>query len=105
MNKLADAVKIQIMDKEYLVTCPEEERDELLASAEHLSNKMSEIRSSGRVVGIDRIAVMAGLNLAHEALRSGSLDGAHTQSTVKRLETLNSRIEETLSRHGKKVVN
>jgi len=105
MNKQADAIKIQIMEKEYLVTCPDEERDELIASAEHLSARMSEIRSSGKIIGIDRIAVMAGLNLAHEAIRSGSLDGAHTQSTVKRLETLNSRIEETLARHTKNVLN
>jgi cell division protein ZapA len=105
MNKQTDAIKIQIMDKEYLVTCPDEERDELIASAEHLSTKMSEIRSSGKVVGIDRIAVMAGLNLAHEAIRSGYLDTEHTQSTANRLEKLNARIEETLAKHGKKVLN
>jgi len=105
MSKQADAIKIQIMDKEYLVTCPDEERAELVASAEHLSAKMSEIRSSGKVVGIDRIAVMAGLNLAHEAICSGGLAGAHTQSTMQRLESLNSRIEETLARQSKNVVN
>ena len=54
--------------------------------AQHLSAKMSEIRSSGKVVGIDRIAVMAGLNLAHEAIRSGYLDNEHTQSIASRLE-------------------
>ena len=70
MSKGSNAVKIQIMDKEYLVSCTDEER-RTDASAKHLSDKMSEIRSSGKVVGVDRIAVMAGLNMAHEAIKSG----------------------------------
>jgi cell division protein ZapA len=105
MNKQSDAIKIQIMDKEYLVTCADDERAELVACAQHLSAKMSEIRSSGKVVGVDRIAVMAGLNLAHEAIRSGYLDNEHTQSIASRLEKLNSQIEETLVKYRKKVLN
>lgn len=99
MSKQDDAVKIQIMDKEYLVTCSDDERDELVASAKALSAKMSEIRSSGKVVGIDRIAVMAGLNLAHEAIKSGCLDGENTQSMANRIGTLNAQIEKTLAKH------
>ncbi len=68
MSKADNAVKIKILDKEYLVSCPDDEREALEASVKHLSQKMSEIRSSGKVVGIDRIAVMAGLNLAHESI-------------------------------------
>ncbi len=105
MSKDSNAVKIQIMDKEYLVTCADEERAELVASAKHLSAKMSEIRSSGKIVGIDRIAVMAGLNMAHEAIKSGCLDGEHSRSTASRLETLNSRIEETLAKHRNSELN
>jgi cell division protein ZapA len=105
MNKESDAVKIQILDKEYLVTCQEDEREELIASAKHLSNKMAEIRSSGKVVGIDRIAVMAGLNLAHDAVKSGGLGGEHLQSTVNRLSELNSRLEETLTKYRKNELN
>ena len=96
MSKESDAVKIQIMDKEYQVTCPDEERDELIASAEYLGARMKEISRSGKVLGVDRIAVMAGLNLAHEAIKSGCLDGEHSQSTANRLSKLNSQIEDTL---------
>ena len=99
MSDSGNAVKIQIMDKEYLVTCSDDERDELVASAKALSAKMSEIRSSGKVVGIDRIAVMAGLNLAHEAIKSGCLDGDNTQSTANRIGALNAQIEKTLAKH------
>jgi cell division protein ZapA len=105
MSKESDAVTIQIMDKEYRVTCPEEEREELVASANHLSAKMSEIRSSGKVIGVDRIAVMAGLNLAHEAIKSGFLDSEHSQSTANRLNKLNSQIEETLVNYRNKELN
>ena len=105
MSKESEAVKIQILDKEYLVTCSDEERPELVASAKHLSTKMSEIRSSGKVVGIDRIAVMAGLNMAHEAIKSGIVDTEHTRTTLGRLERLNLQIEETLVKFRKNELN
>ena len=90
-----DAIKIHIMDKEYLVACPEEERDALLASAKMLNDKMSVIRESGKVVGIDRIAVMAALNLAHGLIASGSSAG-DIESYSERIRLLSSRIGEAL---------
>jgi len=105
MSKESEAVKIQIMDKEYLVTCSDEERPDLVASAKHLSAKMSEIRSSGKVVGVDRIAVMAGLNIAHEAIKSGCVDTEHTRSAASRLESLNLQIEETLAKYRNNELN
>jgi cell division protein ZapA len=95
MNKEANAVRITILDKEYLVSCPDDEKEALDASAKCLSEKMSEIRSGGKVVGIDRIAVMAGLNIAHEAIQSGA--AASSKSTGARLRELNTRIEDALA--------
>ena len=63
-------VNIKILEKEYQIACPASERAALLDSAEMLNAKMREIRDSGRVVGLDRIAVMAALNMANELLRS-----------------------------------
>ena len=96
MNKADNAVKIKILDKEYLVSCPDDEREVLEASVKHLSQKMSEIRSSGKVVGIDRIAVMAGLNLAHESIQSGAA-GSNSNTTGVRLRELNTRIDDALA--------
>jgi cell division protein ZapA len=62
-------VAIRILEKEYNVACPAEEKAALLASAELLNAKMREIRDSGKVVGLDRVAVMAALNLANELLK------------------------------------
>lgn len=96
MSKQDNAVKIVILDKEYLVSCPDDEKEALDAAVKHLSRKMSDIRSGGKVVGIDRIAVMAGLNLAHEAIESGAAS-RDTQSTGIRLSELNTRIENALA--------
>ena len=61
-------VTVQILDKEYSIICPQEERSNLVSAARYLDGKMREIRSSGKVVGADRIAVMAALNITHDLL-------------------------------------
>ncbi|MGD2137443.1 MAG: cell division protein ZapA [Gammaproteobacteria bacterium] len=102
----SEGCKVNIMDKEYLVACPDDERDALEASAKYLSDKMSEIRASGKVVGIDRIAVMAGLNIAHEAIESGATgSGKRAKSVGARLNKLNNRIEKALARYRQTELN
>lgn len=93
MSSDPQALKVLILDKEYLVACPEEEMDALKASAKHLNDKMTEIRSGGKVIGIDRIAVIAGLNIAHEALAGGG----NASNTNTRIEKLNNRIDAALA--------
>lgn len=56
------------MDKEYRVSCPPEEQSSLQASADFLNQKLAEIKGRGSVIGAERIAIMAALNLAHELL-------------------------------------
>ncbi len=92
------AVNIRLLDKEYLVACPEEEREELLASARFLDTKMREIRDSGKVVGIDRIAVMAALNIAHELL-SLSRNSEQEQTVSLRIKSIQNKIDEVLNEH------
>jgi cell division protein ZapA len=94
------AVSVTILGKEYLIACPEEERKELLSSAEYLDKKMREIRDSGKVIGTDRIAVMAALNLANEVLHSnsGSGSGQADKAVEGRIRNLQSKIEEALYR-------
>jgi len=67
-------VTIRILEKEYQVACPAAERPSLMASAELLNAKMREIRDSGKVVGLDRVAVMAALNLANDLIKAQSQD-------------------------------
>jgi cell division protein ZapA len=102
---MSGAIKITILDKEYMVACPEGEENALQASARHLSNKMKEIRSGGKVVGVDRIAVMAGLNIAHEAIELGVGNNDLSRSTGTRLKKLNDRIEKTLAKYRQSELN
>ena len=59
-------VSVKLLDEEYQVSCGEEEVDDLAASARDMDRRMREIRESGKVFGVERIAVMAGLNIAHD---------------------------------------
>lgn len=67
---------VSIMGREFRVACPADEQDELLQAVSYLDRKMREIRDSGKVIGVERIAIMAALNIAHELLttRSGGFD-------------------------------
>ncbi|KNC14742.1 MULTISPECIES: cell division protein ZapA [Pseudomonas] len=64
----SNSVTVQILDKEYSIICPPQERSNLVNAARYLDGKMREIRSSGKVIGADRIAVMAALNITHDLL-------------------------------------
>ena len=81
MSEMYAHVSVKILEKEYQLSGLASERKALLESAEALNKKMREIRESGKVVGLDRIAVMAALNLAHDLIRtehSARKDGAAT---------------------------
>jgi cell division protein ZapA len=92
MNDEAARVTVRLLDKEYQVACPEDERAALLESAELLNKKMHEIRESGKLVGMDRIAVMAALNLSHEMLQGRAASDASEERLLGRLRMLNDRI-------------
>ena len=84
MNDRVTRVSVRILEKEYQVACPFEERSALLDAAEMLNGKMREIRDGGNVVGLDRIAVMAALNLANELLQSRNRDSSSESGLTAR---------------------
>jgi len=79
-----NTVTVNILDRDYQVSCSPEEREALLNSARYLNDRMREIKASGSVVGLERIAVMAALNITHELLQEGSEKGANNVQ-LKRL--------------------
>ena len=89
---MAEPVKIHVLDREFLIACPEDEKAALLRSAAYLNEKMQEIRDRGKVVGIDRIAVMAALNLAHEVLQAKQ-DSGGMEGLRERLKAINDKLE------------
>ncbi len=90
-------VTVRILEKEYFVSCPQDERADLLDSAEYLNKKMREIRDTGKVVGADRIAVMAALNMASELLRLRKHD-TELQGSTGRVKQIRERVESALQR-------
>ena len=96
MSSDSTKVKVSILDKDYMVACAESECDALHESAAHLNERMQEIRASGKIIGLDRIAVMAALNITHEMLqqrRSGIVDDV-VGERIRRLQT---KVEHALS--------
>jgi cell division protein ZapA len=88
-----ETVTVHIMGKDYQVACPEEERDKLLLSASELDRRMRDIRQGGSVIGVERIAIMAALNLASEVI-----DGNDSSNDDQRLlDDLHRRIDTVLS--------
>ena len=91
-------VSVKILEKEYHVACPPEERPALLESAEYLNRKMREIRDSGKVIGLDRIAVMAALNITHEMLhKTERTDVPVSSATREQVRDLLDRVDLVLA--------
>lgn len=71
-------VTVKILDKDYQVACPEEQESQLVVSAKYLDKQMRSIRETGKVIGLERIAVMAALNISYELLQASE----HTDTAV-----------------------
>lgn len=95
-----ETVFVKILDKDYQVACPREERSALQQSAELLDERMREIKRSGSVIGLERIAVMAALNLSHELLQAKTQPAPTGGSEADKLELerLNAKLDRNLAR-------
>lgn len=90
----ANTLKVKILEKDYLVACPPDKQLALESSANHLDQKMREIRASGKVLGIERIAVMAALNITYELLENSK----GTQDSSEILQSLEEKMNQVLAR-------
>jgi cell division protein ZapA len=86
----AKGLQINVMGREFRVACPENEQKELLEAVDYLNKKMSDIRDNGKVIGLERIAIMAALNIAHELLSTkvGGFDMATIKRKMQHIETM-----------------
>jgi len=91
------AVDVTIMGREFRVTCLDEEREELLQAVMYLDKKMCEIRDNGKVVGSERIAIMAALNVAHELLATRIRGGFDMGEFKRRIEHMEMMLDTTTS--------
>lgn len=95
MKEKIPTLTLSILDKEYQVACPAEQQAELIDSAKYLDAQMRKIRGNGKVVGLERIAVMAALNIAHE-LRHQKAPEAASPVNADQLKRLNNKVDNAL---------
>ena len=96
MSDVYAHVTVRILEKEYQVSCPVSERTDLLDAAEMLNRQMREIRDSGKVVGLDRIAVMAALNMANDVLKLRTREDAMNATLGSRIKALTDQADRAL---------
>ena len=88
-------VTVKILDKEYQVACPADQEAELAVSAKYLDKQMRSIRDTGKVIGLERIAVMAALNISYELLQASEQTDAGTPGGDS-VDRLNRKLDDAL---------
>jgi len=95
------AVTVKILEKEYHIACPPEEQAELIKASLYLNEKMNQTRETGRLVGVDRIAVMAAINITHELLQlkesNKNKSGGTAEQMNARLQLLQEKVDAALT--------
>lgn len=103
MNGVVKPVTVKILDKEYLVSCSDAERDQLQQAVAYLNEKMLEVKNSGKVIGSERVAVMAALNIAHQLLACQRQNADYSSSIDTTIRRLHSKIDEALVQRSQQV--
>jgi len=99
MVKRQQGISVRIFGKDFNVACPEGHEHKLLDAARHLDKKMNEIRDNGRVIGIERIAIMAALNISHEALEEKNSNQTREHELKHKMKRMHDKIEDALFFH------
>lgn len=91
--KANNTVKLNILDRDYNVACPSDAEAELRVAAQQLHNKMTEIKQSGKVFGVERIAVMAALNLIHELRQQQQANVASADAVTRIIDKIDTALD------------
>ena len=100
MSAEPKGLQINVMGREFRVACPEGEQKGLLDAVDYLNKKMGEIRDNGKVIGLERIAIMAALNIAHELLAT-KVGGFDIAELKRRMESMETMLDRAMSDHSK----
>lgn len=99
--KNGKTIEVSIMGRDFRINCPDDEREELLKAVNYLDKKMREIRDSGKVIGSERIAIMAALNIAHELLLARDRDRFDTEDFRRRIDHMQAMLDTVLPEQDK----
>ena len=92
MKKTDQGLSVRILEKEYQIACTDEERDDLIKAARYLETKLREIAGKGKIIGSERAAIMAALNIAYDMVQSENAISQQS-SHEKRLEKLQNEVQ------------
>ena len=92
----SEPVNIHILDREYTIGVEPDARDSLMAAAKLLDGKMREVRGANRMAAVDRIAVLAALNLAHELQQLRDAGSGDTRELSRTLDELRRKLDSAL---------
>lgn len=84
------------MGREFCITCPDEEQEEIQLVAAYLDRKIQEIKAEGKVIGSDRVAIIAALGIAHELLTLRDGIGYDMDGFRRRIVSLRKKVDETM---------
>ncbi|MDD4979059.1 MAG: cell division protein ZapA [Gallionella sp.] len=97
MSEAIKTLDIKLLDRELRVACPEDERGELLDAVAYLDKKMRDIRDGGKVASVERIALMAALNITHELLKTKVGRGFDLADFARRMDTMQAAIDAAIA--------
>ena len=101
-ERSGDPVNVEILDKEYLIACPPNEREDLLKAATLLNQRLKDIREQGKVMGTERLVIMAALNMANELSKISSREERSAAELGSRMRSMRERVERALV-HGQQL--
>ncbi len=96
MSDAPNTVTVQILGKDYRVGCPPEEEENLRSAARHLDKQMNDIKTGGKIIGTEKIAVMVALNLANDLLQLDQVQEQKLARTAQKIEFLTKKVEQVL---------
>ena len=97
MSNATKTLDVKILDRELRIACPDEERGELLDAVAYLDKRMREIRDAGKVASVERIALMAALNITHELLGMKVGRGIDLSDFKRRMDSMQAAIDQALA--------
>jgi cell division protein ZapA len=98
----SDPISVQILDKEYLIACPPAEAEDLQRAATLLNQRLKQIREQGKVMGTERLLIMAALNMANELSKGATREERSTAELGTRMRGMRERVERALV-HGQQL--
>ena len=101
MAETPKTLDVSILGRSYKVACEDGEREALLQAVAYVDGKMGEIKTSGKIAGTERIAVMVALNIAHELLSTKIGGGFDLGQAKRRIALIEAKLDEALARQDK----